>query len=71
MPMVYDTTRRVVVRLSYIADGGGDGSHEELVAEWLLPYWMAVYHKLIVDVEQLPRSPQAKQKSPGSGRNLV
>jgi hypothetical protein len=35
----------------YIADGGGDGSHEESGAEWLLPYWMAVYHKLIVEVD--------------------
>jgi hypothetical protein len=35
----------------YVADGGGDGSHEESGAEWLLPYWMAVYHKLIVEVE--------------------
>jgi hypothetical protein len=35
----------------YVADDGGDGSHEESGAEWLLPYWMAVYHKLIVEVE--------------------
>jgi hypothetical protein len=35
----------------YVADGGGDGRHEECGAEWLLPYWMAVYHKLIVEVE--------------------
>jgi hypothetical protein len=35
----------------YVADGGGDGSHEESGAEWLMPYWMAVYHKLIVEVE--------------------
>jgi hypothetical protein len=35
----------------YVADGGGDGTHEESGAEWLLPYWMAVYHKLIVEVE--------------------
>jgi hypothetical protein len=35
----------------YVADGGGDGRHEESGAEWLLPYWMAVYHKLIVEVD--------------------
>jgi hypothetical protein len=35
----------------YVADNGGDGRHEESGAEWLLPYWMAVYHKLIVEVE--------------------
>jgi hypothetical protein len=35
----------------YVADGGGDGRHEECGAEWLLPYWMAVYHKLIVEVD--------------------
>jgi hypothetical protein len=35
----------------YVADDGGDGSHEESGAEWLMPYWMAVYHKLIVEVE--------------------
>ncbi len=35
----------------YVADGGGDGSHEESGAEWLMPYWMAVCHKLIVEVE--------------------
>ena len=35
----------------YVADGGGDGSHEESGAEWLMPYWMAVYHKLIVEIE--------------------
>lgn len=33
----------------YIADGGGSGRHEESGAEWLLPYWMAVYHGLIVE----------------------
>ena len=35
----------------YQADEGGDGRHEECGAEWLMPYWMAVYHKLIVEVE--------------------
>lgn len=35
----------------YVADDGGDGRHEESGAEWLLPYWMAVYHKLIVESE--------------------
>jgi hypothetical protein len=35
----------------YAADGGGDGRHEESGAEWLMPYWMAVYHKLIVETE--------------------
>jgi hypothetical protein len=35
----------------YVADGGGDGSHEESGAEWLMPYWMAVYHKFIVEVD--------------------
>jgi Two component regulator propeller len=35
----------------YVADGGGDGRHEECGAEWLMPYWMAVYHKLIAEVE--------------------
>jgi hypothetical protein len=35
----------------YVADDGGDGRHEESGAEWLMPYWMAVYHKLIVEVE--------------------
>jgi hypothetical protein len=35
----------------YVSGGGGDGSHEECGAEWLLPYWMAVYHKLIVEIE--------------------
>jgi hypothetical protein len=35
----------------YVADGGGDGRHEESGAEWLLPYWMAVYHKMIVELE--------------------
>jgi hypothetical protein len=33
----------------YVADGGGDGRHEESGAEWLMPYWMAVYHKLILE----------------------
>jgi Two component regulator propeller len=35
----------------YVAGGGGDGRHEESGAEWLLPYWMGVYHKLIVETE--------------------
>ena len=35
----------------YDADGGGDGRHEECGAEWLMPYWMAGYHKLIVEAE--------------------
>jgi hypothetical protein len=35
----------------YVAEGGGDGSHEESGAEWLMPYWMAVYHKFIVEVD--------------------
>jgi hypothetical protein len=35
----------------YVADGGGDGRHEESGAEWLMPYWMAVYHKLIVETD--------------------
>ncbi len=35
----------------YVADGGGDGRQEESGAEWLLPYWMGVYHKLIVEGE--------------------
>jgi hypothetical protein len=35
----------------YIANYGGDGRHEESGAEWLLPYWMAVYHKLIVETD--------------------
>lgn len=33
----------------YVADAGGTGRHEESGAEWLLPYWMAVYHGLIVE----------------------
>jgi hypothetical protein len=33
----------------YVANGGGDGRHEESGAEWLLPYCMGVYHKLIVE----------------------
>jgi hypothetical protein len=35
----------------YQADEGGDGRNEECGAEWLMPYWMAVYHKLIIEVE--------------------
>lgn len=35
----------------YVADEGGEGRNEECGAEWLMPYWMAVYHKLIVEVE--------------------
>lgn len=33
----------------YEANGGGNGANEECGAEWLLPYWMAVYHKLIIE----------------------
>ncbi len=36
-------------RNPYIADGGGDGRHEDDGAAWLLPYWMARYHGFIAD----------------------
>jgi hypothetical protein len=28
-----------------------ESRHEESGAEWLLPYWMGVYHKLIIETE--------------------
>jgi hypothetical protein len=33
----------------YIPDGGGDGTHEDDGAAWLLPYWMARYHGFIAE----------------------
>ena len=34
---------------TYIFDYGGNGTGEDDGAAWLLPYWMAKYHKLIVE----------------------
>lgn len=31
----------------YIPDSGGDGTHEDDGAAWLLPYWMARYHGFV------------------------
>ena len=33
---------------TYIFDYGGNGTYEDDGAAWLLPYWMARYHRLIV-----------------------
>ena len=33
----------------YIPDSGGDGTHEDDGAAWLLPYWMARYHGFIAN----------------------
>lgn len=35
----------------FVSDEGNDGKTEEDGASWLLPYWMAVYHKLIIEEE--------------------
>jgi hypothetical protein len=33
----------------YIPDSGGDGTHEDDGAAWLLPYWMARYHRFVTE----------------------
>ncbi len=54
----------------YVADSGGDGRHEESGAEWLMPYWMAVYHKLIVEVgeNEVPGHTDYIHEPPGTPR---